>query len=63
MSAPGLVWQACLKKTGIKLELLTDVNMLLMVGRGIRCGIFYAINTWKIIIKIRFVISYIFRCK
>ena len=45
LSAPELAWQACFKKTGIKLELLTDVNMLLMVGRGIRCGIFYAINT------------------
>ena len=45
LSAPGLAWQTCLKKTGIKLELLTDVNMLLMVGTGIRCGIFYVINT------------------
>ena len=31
LSAPGLVWQACLKKTEVKLELLTDVDMLLMV--------------------------------
>ena len=28
---PGLVWQACLKKNNIKLELLTDYNKLLMV--------------------------------
>ena len=33
LSAPGLTWQACLKKTGIKLELLTDVDMLLMVKK------------------------------
>ena len=31
ISAPGLVWQAAFKKTKIKLELLTDMDMLLMV--------------------------------
>ena len=35
-TSPGLAWQACLKKTGVKLELLTDSNMLLMFERGIR---------------------------
>ena len=33
LSAPGLAWQACLKKTEVKLELLTDVDMLLMVEK------------------------------
>ena len=28
-SAPGLTWQACLKKTGKKLKLLADIDMLL----------------------------------
>ena len=43
--ASGLAWQACLKKTEIKLELLTDVDMLLMVEKEIRGGICHAINT------------------
>ena len=29
-TSPELAWQACLKKTGKKLELLTDPDMLLM---------------------------------
>ena len=35
LSAHGLAWQACLKKTGVKLELLIDNDMLLMVEKGI----------------------------
>ena len=38
-TAPGLTWKACLKKTGIRLDLLLDPDMLLMVERGIRGGI------------------------
>ena len=33
LSTPGLAWQACLKKKGVKLELLTDIDMLLMVEK------------------------------
>ena len=43
LSAPGLAWQACLKKRKIKLELVTDVDMLLMVEKAIRGGICHAI--------------------
>ena len=35
LSAPGLSWQAALKKIEVKLELLTDIDMLLMVEKGI----------------------------
>ena len=38
-TAPGLAWDACLKMTGIRLELLSDINMLLMFEKGIRGGI------------------------
>ena len=34
-----LAWQACLKKTVVKLELLTDYGMVLMIEKGIRGGI------------------------
>ena len=44
LSAPGLAWQACLKKTKVELELLTDIDMLLMVEKGTRDGICQAIH-------------------
>ena len=39
VTAPRLAWQACFKKTEVKLELLTDYNMILLVEKGIRGGI------------------------
>ena len=39
LSAPELAWQAALKETKVKLDLLTDIDMLLMVEKGIRGGI------------------------
>ena len=41
--APGLAWQAPLKKAEVKLELLTDIDMVLMVEKGITAGICPAI--------------------
>ena len=44
LSAPGLPWQAALKKTEVKLKLLTDIDMQLMLEIDIRRGICYAIH-------------------
>ena len=46
LSLPGLAWQACLKKTNVELELLTDYDMLLMVEEGIRGGICHSIHRY-----------------
>ena len=35
LSAPGLSWQAAFKKTKVKLDLLTDIDMLLMVKKSL----------------------------
>ena len=43
LSAPGLEWQAAIKKASIKLDLLTDIDILLMVEKGIRGGICHSI--------------------
>ena len=46
VSAPGLAWQACLKKAEVKLELLTDYYMILMIEKGIRGGICQATHRY-----------------
>ena len=43
LSLPGFAWQACLKKTNVKLKLLTDYDMFLMAEKGIRGGICHSI--------------------
>ena len=53
-TAPGLAWDAALKVTKVELELLSDMDMLLMVEKGIRGGVSMisnrygrlTINTW-----------------
>ena len=46
LSLPGLAWKACLKKTNVELELLTEYDMLLMVEEGIRGGICHSIHRY-----------------
>ena len=46
LSAPGFSWQSCLKMTKVKLELLTDNDMLLLFEKGIRGGTCNAIYNY-----------------
>lgn len=34
----GMCWSACLKMTGVELELLTDIEQYQMIEKGIRGG-------------------------
>ena len=43
-SSYALVWQACLKKTGVELELLTDMELLLMAEKGIRGELYHTMH-------------------
>ena len=43
-----LAWKACLKCTGIKLEFLTDPDMLLMFEWGIRGGITQVVHKYAL---------------
>ena len=45
-TSPGLAWKACLRKTRVRLELLTDPDMLLMFECGIRGGITQAVHRY-----------------
>ena len=47
LSAPGLAWQASLKKTKVKLGLLTDVDMFSIVKERIRGGICRSIYRYE----------------
>ncbi|MCG8113271.1 MAG: DNA polymerase, partial [Candidatus Thiodiazotropha taylori] len=45
-TSPGLAWIACLKMTGVSLELMTDIDQILFVESGIRGGISYIANRY-----------------
>ena len=46
LSAAGLKWQACLEKTEVELELIINIDMLLMIEKGIRGEICRAIHRY-----------------
>ena len=43
LSAPELAWKACFKKSNVELELISDVDILLMIEKGIRGGVTQAV--------------------
>ena len=45
-SAPGLSWDAMLKMTNIKLDLISDVDMYQFVEKGMRGGVSYIANRY-----------------
>ena len=47
MSAPSLRWDAMLKMTEIKLELISDPDMYILFEKGTRGGISYISNRYS----------------
>ena len=47
LSGPALPWQAALEKTKVKLHLLTDIDRLWMVEKGIRGGMDMRRNLYR----------------
>ena len=47
LSAPGLAWQGCFKKTQVELQLLADNDMSLMFEEGIRGGMYQATHRYS----------------
>ena len=46
LTTSGFAWQAALKKNQVNLDVLTDIDMLLMVEKGIKGGIYQSIHQY-----------------
>ena len=44
--SPGLSWDAMLKMTGIKLEIISNINKYLFIEKGLRGGISYIVKRY-----------------
>ena len=45
-SSPGLIWDAMLKITGTELELISDIDMHLLIEKGMNGGISYIVKRY-----------------
>ena len=46
-TSPGLSWDAMLKMTDIKLEMMIDVDMFQFIEKGMRGGVSYIANRYR----------------
>ena len=46
VSLSRFAWHACLKITGVKLELITDINMLLMIENRMHAGVYHVVRSY-----------------
>ena len=58
LPAPKLAWKAALKKTEVKLELLTNSDMLLKIEKRITKGIYHSTNSGNVFFNKKYMKDY-----